>query len=489
MTSVIPHISTESWDPEPVEHVQEPRDRGNKRQSNDLQVRSDGTLVRDYEKDTDDVVLHYKPCSMFFSQPSLDNWTLDMAMLHSLLHFTDTSPGTAFGFYELFPDATDHFFSLAMENAGLRHSLLALVGVVRDTFSAREPSEFYLTHKATSLNLLQQAISAGHVDEILMLAVVMQIGTDSTTGNFAAIRRHTHGLYLIYQRLKETLGNDGVSPSFGALGRVIIRMGARSDHVTARFFDVFPEWPVLTWQDEAQDRKWLTQNTGISKNMTPEAIEWALASFEIDNLNHRTYRFAKRSDVYRSSEDPSAEGKILSEYQRLVQYLNTWCQRPVVIQQEERERYAQLTAETSHDIQSQFLWHEPLHIQNPYYMKLVQQWRTCWIYASTIAHPFTGPEPQSHKRFTTAVDICRTHASLRMDTVLSAAWEALYYAGLVFGGTRFYPRESEWIMERSRGIAKVFYFLMQPVELMPANWEKATVEWNSFAKIIQKMER
>ena len=266
-------------------------------------------------------------------------------------------------------------------------------------------------------------------------------------------------------------------------------MGARSDHVTARFFDMLPEWPVLTCQDEAEDSKWLTRNMGISKNMAPEAIEWALASFEIDNLNHRTYRFAKRSDIYRSSGDPLSETKILLEYQKLVQRLNAWYRRPIVIQQEKLERNAQLTAEPSHDAQTQFLWHEPLHIQNAYYMKLVQQWRTCWIYASTIAYPFTGPEPQSHKRFSIAVDICRTHASLKMDTILSPAWEALYYAGLVFGGRRFYPKECEWIMERSRGIAKVFYFLVGPVELMPANWEKETVEWNSFAKIIQTMER
>lgn len=493
MTSVIPPISTESWNPEPVE---QPRNRANRRESDD--PGSEEAFVVSYDpqpsKDSDavsDLLFPQTdtPYGVFFPQPSLDTWTLDLALLHSLLHFTETSPGTAFGFYELFPNATNHFFSLAMENAGLRHSLLALVGVVRDTFSACGPSEFYLSHKAASLNLLQRAISAGQVDEVLMLAVVMQIGTDSTTGNFPAIRRHTHGLYLIYQHLKDKLGNDGVSPSFGALARVIIRMGARSDHVTARFFDMLPEWPVLTWQDEVQDRAWLTQNMGISKNMALEAIEWALASFEIDNLNHRTYRFAKRSDVYRSSGDPLAETKILSEYQRLVQCLNAWYQRPIVIQQEELERYARLIAEPSHDAQTLFLWHEPLCIQNSYYMKLVQQWRTCWIYASTIAHPFTGPEPQSHKRFSIAVDICRTHASLKMDTVLSAAWEALYYAGLVFGGTRFYPKECEWIMERSRGIAKVFYFLVGPVELMPTNWEKESVEWNSFAKIIQTMER
>jgi len=424
------------------------------------------------------------------SQPSFDTWTLDLALLHSLLHFTETSPGTGFGFYELFPSATDHFFQLAMGNDGLRHTLLALVGVVKDTFSGTGQSEFYLTHKAMSLRYLQEQISSDKIDEILMLSVVMQIGTDFTTGNFPAIRRHCHGLYLIWLRLKEREEHDGENSStLGALARVIIRMGVRSDFVTAPFFDTFPEWPVFTRKDEEEDRRCFSAYSGISNKMTSDGIEWALASFEIDNLHHRVYRFAKRSNIYRTSRDPSAEKKIQAEYRQLVRHLDAWKQRRIVNQQE-LEHGLRQTAEPDPDPRARFLWYRPEHIENPYCMKLVQQWRAIWIRASTIVHPFSGPEPQSsHNRLSIAIDICRTHAALKIDTVLNVAWESLYYAGLVFGGKRFYPRECDWIMERSRGIAKVFYFLAPVVEAMPSTWEQEHVDWNGYGELLKRMER
>jgi hypothetical protein len=78
---------------------------------------------------------------------------------------------------------------------------------------------------------------------------------------------------------------------------------------------------------------------------------------------------------------------------------------------------------------------------------------------------------------------------LKIDTVLNVAWESLYYAGLVFGGQKFYPRECDWIMERSRGIAKIFYFLAPVVEGMPSIWEQEHVDWNGHGELVKRMER
>ena len=426
----------------------------------------------------------------FLCQPNLDAWTLDLAVLHSLLHFTETSPGTGHAFYELFPSATNHFFQLSMGNDGLRHTLLSLVGLVKDIFSKSGPSEFYLTHKAMSLHCLQNQISTNMIDEILMLSVVLQIGTDFTTGNYPAIRRHCRGLYLIWQRLKQQAerGNQG-SSTLSALARVVIRMGVRSDYVTAPFFDTFPEWPVFTWRDEEEDRRCFSEYSGITSKMNSDAIEWALASFEIDNLHHRVYRFSKRSNIYRTSGDPLAEQKIQSEYNRLVRHLQAWPQRSIVLQQEEVERIHQLTTKPDPNPRVRFLSYEPLAIQDPYYMKLLQQWRAIWIRASAVVYPYTGPEPHSHNRFQIAVDICRTHAALKLETVLSVAWESLYYAGLVFGGQRFYPEGSNWIMERSRAMTKIFSFLAPSAEAMPANWEQDHVDWNGHGELLKRLER
>ena len=145
--------------------------------------------------------------------------------------------------------------------------------------------------------------------------------------------------------------------------------------------------------------------------MSSTNIKWTLASFEMDNLQHRSYNAAKRAQSWRQVNDPQMDEKIQTEYRKLVQGMDMWKQRAIVRDQEEIELYARQVNKPSDDPQLRFLHHEPLYIQNTFFAKLLNQWRMQSISNSLMVSPKSGPEPLSHNRYTLAVDICRTHAA------------------------------------------------------------------------------
>jgi hypothetical protein len=333
------------------------------------------------------------------------------------------------------------------------------------------------------------------VDELLMVSVALQIATDICCGNLTAAQRHLDGLYLIYLRPKQQskttrTGAAGAGGGLTPLARFIVRMGACVDFSSAALFNEFPRWPVLTIQDEMEDRKWLKSAGGLTKGVTTVDMEWAFASFEVDNLLHSTYRFAKRSNIYRTSGLSDAEQKVRLEYEKLIQRYQAWKQRDLIIKQDQIERYAQISIPESVDPFLRFLWHEHLNIQNTYYAKILNQWRAGRLQASLVLHPIPGPQgPHDSTRFQTAVEICRTHAALGGLGFAGPAWQSLFYAGLAFGGDRNYPKECDWILERLRGIAETFPIISPLVERMPGAWNADVVHWNVLGNLLPGMFR
>jgi hypothetical protein len=100
------------------------------------------------------------------------------------------------------------------------------------------------------------------------------------------------------------------------------------------------------------------------------------------------------------------------------------------------------------DVPTRFLHYRPLHIENAFYGRLLNQYRSAQLYISLIIHPEQGPQPPD--RFECAVDICRTHAALaslpQADTTMTTEIWALYLSGFAFG--RSYPMECGWIKEQ-----------------------------------------
>jgi hypothetical protein len=455
-------------------------------QSSDVQ----DVVLGDILEQSDNLVLASATSSdeealMIYYQPQLDKWTRELATLNSIRQFTGHSPCATFDIYELFPKANDYIFTLAMGSDGLRHSLIALGTVVRDLEMGSGPSESYFLQKTHSLQTLQHAISNNEIDDTIFMSVMLQIGSDSHLGNVSAAWRHLQGLHRILEHLRTR--NNGKNTTLTPLTRFTLRMASRLDFAAASLGNAFPQWPAFTSEDEVEDRKWLYMSTGITKDMSPQNIEWALASFEIDNLLHLTYRFAKRSDIYRTSGDPHAEEKVQSEYKELVRTYQEWKERDIIVQLEEIEQFARQTAAPCQDPSIKFLWHEPLYIYDRFYATLLNHWRGGLIQASTIVHPFTGPEsPQGENRFQLALDICRTHAALREDGVVLPSWQYLFFAGLAFGGSKVYPRECEWILKRSLDIATAFPVVHCVLEFMDVCWGSETIDWNVMGGILPR---
>ena len=297
-----------------------------------IQEQSTDDEVEEINRDEQEILqLLYEP---------LDPCTREMAQLNDLKFYLNASPANIWNWYQLFPNITDHVFNVSLGNDSLRHALLAVSACVRDLFSKTPASEFYLTEKAASLRLLQQAISNDLVDEAMAISVVMQIGMDVLLGRLRHTRQHLHGLRLIFERLKQNARDTGqpLSP----LALLIQRMALRIDYSLVSLSGEPTQFDSLDPFVELQDRKWLAQtHKGISKDMPATNIEWALASFEMDNLMHRAYCAARRCEEYRTSNnDSQTEEKIQLEYRKLMQGVEMWKQRSIIRNQEEIERHA-----------------------------------------------------------------------------------------------------------------------------------------------------
>src|SRR5579862_5117453 len=417
--------------------------------------------------------------------PSFDDLTREIAQLADLRSFMEASPAMLWHFYELLPNATDSVYTLSLESEGLRFGLLAVATAIRDALKGPEPSEQYLLQRTKSLRYLQEDISNENITDALAFAVLMHISMDVLSGQLKYTQRHLRGLYLIFQRLKQraAANKKDISP----VARLLQRMIIRTDFATSSLYADENQFDSLTPEEEIADRRWLMQLSGPSKGIQPKNIEWILASFEMDNLMHRIYTFGRKSSVLRATfpPDPLVAQKIDTEYQLLMQSLQLWKQRSIICEQEDIEQYARLISSPATDPFLRFLHHEPLHLQNRYYAKLLNQWRTAMIWISLIVHPIPGPGPYSHNRYAHAVDICRTHAALGREAMVGPSWQYLYFAGLVFGGSKLYPMESQWILDQLRLTGLVYPMVAELVKVMPSVWEADTFVWTGLADLFK----
>jgi hypothetical protein len=216
---------------------------------------------------------------------------------------------------------------------------------------------------------------------------------------------------------------------------------------------------------------------GIAKNMPSKDIEWALAGFELDNLSHQTYNFARQSHVLRRT-DPHAEHKIYIQYQLLEQAFESWKQRSIVIEQEELEQYFREIATPSPELFNRFLHYEYIPLLNHFYAKLLNQWRASFIYAALVL-----PFPDEDVLTRHAVDICRTTAALGYNAFSGPQWECLFYAGIVLG-----QAERDWIVDRCWMVAAMLPVLSPHIERLEKVWTECNDDWNMFGRLYPREE-
>jgi hypothetical protein len=311
------------------------------------------------------------------------------------------------------------------------------------------------------------------VDESLITAVLGQVFTDLCMNDAGAIKRHLHGIYLIYKHLQ---GRGKLTPN----ARLIGRIASRVDINTAQYSGDDLIWPAFTPLDEEEDRKWMTSYHTIAKNMRSKDIEWALAGFEVDQLWHQTYKFARQSHILRTT-DPNAESKIYIQYQVLQQCFQLWRQRSSVIEQEQIEKYIQESTTPSVDVApfNIFLHYDYLPLQDQFFAKLLNQWRAAFIYASLIL-----PLPDEDVLIKHAIDICRATAALGYEAFSGPQWECLFHAGMVLG-----QNERQWIIDRCWLIAALLPVLTPQVKRLEQVWREGKHDWNALGRLYSHKDR
>jgi hypothetical protein len=362
---------------------------------------------------------------------------------------------------KLFPTAVGEVFYNGIHHTALRHAILSLSAFMADRRAKRPATRAYM-HLQKALRLLQDAISGGNIDDGVLYAVFLMVYFNLVNSDHASSRRHLQGLQslLDYRQRQVTAertltstgqGNQLVMP---VLTMLIRRMAMRLDFVLSIFYARKPIFPHA----EDNYRSWIP--LAADKNF-PDAADWALAEFALNDILHRAAHLSYQATEMRKAQTYTTLDELIIAHgaDELTGDLGNWRTRRIIQNAELTERIAfqKLTPEqqSMDDVSRRFLHYRPLHIENPFYALLLNQYRAAQLYISLIIHPEQGPQPPD--RFECAVDICRTHAALtalpQKDTIMTTEIWALYLSGFAFG--RSYPMECGWIKEQLAEIDRI----------------------------------
>lgn len=354
---------------------------------------------------------------------------------------------------KLFPTAVGEVFYNGIHHTALRHSILSLSAFMADRRAKRPPTRAYM-HLQKSLRLLQDAIHTGNIDDGVLYAVFLMVYFNIVNSDHASSRRHLQGLHsLLDYRQRQVAAERTMTHRPGqtlvmpALTMLIRRMAMRLDFVLAIFYARKPIFPHA----EENYRSWIP--LAVDKTF-PDAADWALAEFALNDILHRAAHLSYQATEMRKAPTYTTLDELIIAHgaDELTSDLGNWRVRRIIQNAELTEQIAfhKLTPEQQamDDVPHRFLHYRPLHIENPLYALLLNQYRSAQLYISLIIHPEQGPQPPD--RFECAVDICRTHAALtslpQKDTTMTTEIWALYLSGFAFG--RSYPMECGWIKEQ-----------------------------------------
>jgi len=384
--------------------------------------------------------------------PVPDDLLIDPQDSHYLRFFVLEMP-RVLPYAKLFPTAVGEVFYNGIHHTALRHSILSLSAFMADRRAKRPATRAYM-HLQESLRLLQDAISNGNIDDGVLYAVFLMVYFNIVNSDHASSRRHLQGLHsLLDFRQRQISTERALTTSMSqplvmpALTMLIRRMAMRLDFVLAIFYARKPIFP----HTEENYRSWIP--LAADKNF-PDAADWALAEFALNDILHQAAHLSYTSTEMRKAPTYTTLDELIIAHgaDELTSDLGNWRTRRIVQNAELTEQIAfhKMTPEqqSMDDAPHRFLHYRPLHIENPFYASLLNQYRAAQLYISLIIHPEQGPQPPD--RFECAVDICRTHAALTSlppkDTIMTTEIWALYLSGFAFG--RSYPMECGWIKEQ-----------------------------------------
>jgi hypothetical protein len=263
------------------------------------------------------------------------------------------------------------------------------------------------------------------------------------------------------------------------------RMAIRMEYHVA-FYDSgqgAPIFPIVNTSQESTHVDWISQ---IIDKTIPNGVNWALASFALDDLMNRAGHLSHKLSERRIDSIDRA-----FQIQELVEEHQSWKRRPVVgqaiIESLSSPPDTTINPNLMHTTSvSTFLHYQPTRIQNKLYATLLIRHFMTGIYLSLISDPCPGPV--SPERFQAAIDICRYFVALygdppypHSDPLLRPVDNcmALITAGFTFREEN-YPNEFGYCVRTLSAIAREtgFTALLDVLEILKATHRNASCEAN-----------
>lgn len=315
---------------------------------------------------------------------------------------------------------------MTIGNSALWHSVLAASSFLADKILGRPASRTFI-HLHHSLELIQSAIHNGTINDSHIIAVFFLAYLNLATGEIASAGRHLDGLILMLEQ--RGAANPDNDPLINAIQRLAIRLD-NVRGVTGRAL-AFPTHKLRTG---ISHREWLVK---LIEPENPNAVEWATAEFELEDIAHQMIRLNLHARSLRSllTHNPATdENELLFRAEVLLNELQRWKLRPILMASEADENLSRLANIGQINVPS-FLNYPPLPFKNAVYASIMIMYYRLQILGSLVTRPEPGPDPP--QRLEAAINLCRTYASYKAlrEKIASVMVLPLTLAGFVLGET------------------------------------------------------
>ena len=343
---------------------------------------------------------------------------------------------------QMFPAVFPKLYAHALNHEGLRYTMLAVASFLTDNKNNRPPL-YAFKYLQMGIGQIQQALTEGTITDALIYAVFFAAYLHFICGELASTRRHLEGFHLLLQRYQTPPAEFQPVITPPAELMFVWRMAIRMDHTWAIGGRILV-FPLVSKQDELH-RGWVGKLVeGENHDVT---VEWALAQFALDDLLTRAIALNMKAVQLRSQpgyDKEIVEAAIEQETTILLEEHRSWNERPCVRSAREQDVLddsRNQAPQPFHTTSSTFLHYTKLHIRNQLYAANLIQHYWVLIYITFISHSDPGPSP--HKRFQTAIELCRTSAAVGSALPVGVCRMILgfYLAGLT-SSERMYPTGS-----------------------------------------------
>ena len=396
---------------------------------------------------------------------------------------------------DLFPKAINEIFARTLQSKPLRHIVLCMSSGFIDGYLQR-PVTRSLTHKQEAFSSLRECLSSGKITEDVAIAICLMLFMDIFSGKTIP-QAHLRGLYLVLKELHIDSSNN--SPLFwnkvSPILMLIWRLALKIDGIISTIQQDVPIFPPFPAEFNVLQRQW-----ALSLAKDSQSADWALASFALDNLYHRSLHWAWEGGIMRNSESYLNDPRVRGEYEKMVRrrvaQLNAettdWLKQPAVafaLQLENLKQHGEIPSNIN-----TFLDYPPVHIHDRHFTLLLNQWRAQYLFVSFVAMPL---ELRRHTRtqLTHAIDICRTHAALALSPTSKEYSTELFVvltAGHTFVGGKRFQREYKWVHDRIAQMYEMQHPLLSQMSHfmeMVKDFGRRSNDWDEFDEDEQEQEQ